>query len=176
MNKIIAAMIFAAVTAVTGHTQQPKSYFKWKDKTGKVITCTDGDGKCFSRIMDDPNIGAVLRVYPDGRRLSYGGAANVAILDVKLTDEEILNNPEKVINQATAQETAEDPINEEKKCLRALKVGMPEKSALHCGKPTHQLHRTDGAGVLEYLFGVDGNEGFTVTIRDSHISEVQEFK
>ncbi|HEX4166609.1 MAG TPA: hypothetical protein VHZ55_14170, partial [Bryobacteraceae bacterium] len=75
-----------------------------------------------------------------------------------------------------AQETAQDPINKEKECLRELKVGMTEKDALHCGKPTHQLHRTDGAAVLEYLFGADGGEGFTVVMSNSQITEVQDFK
>jgi hypothetical protein len=173
---IIGSQEVPATAHVAAHAQQPKFYSKWKDKTGRVITCAEEEAKCFSRVMDDPDIGAVLKVYPDGRRLSYGGAANVAILDLNLTDEEILNDPEKVINQVIAQETAQDPINKEKECLRGLKIGMTEKDALHCGNPTHQLHRTDGAAVLEYLFGADGSEGFTVVMRNSQIGEVQEFK
>jgi uncharacterized protein len=165
-----------ATANAASDAQQRKPYWKWKDKTRRVITCAEGEAKCMSRVMDDPDIGAVLKVYPDGRRISYGGAANVAILDANLTDEEILNDPEKVINQVIAQETADDPINKEKECLRGLKVGMTEKDALQCGNPTHQLHRTDGTAVLEYLFGEEGSEGFTVVMRNSQIREVQAFK
>lgn len=88
----------------------------------------------------------------------------------------MLDDPDKVTNHVIAQETAQDPINKAKECLRELKVGMTEKDALRCGQPTHQLHRTDGAAVLEYLFGADGSEGFTVVMRNSHITEVQQFK
>jgi uncharacterized protein YecT (DUF1311 family) len=161
---------------IAANSQQPQFYSKWKDNTGTVITCAEKEAKCFSRVMDDPKIGAVLRVYTDGRKLSYGGAANVYILDANLTDEEILNDPQAVIDRINAQEAAEDPINKEKECLATLKVGMTEEDALHCGKPTHQLHRTDGAAVLEYLFGAYGSEGFTVVMRNSQIREVQKFK
>jgi uncharacterized protein len=161
---------------IAANSQQPQFYSKWKDNTGTVITCAEEEAKCFSRVMDDPNIGAVLKVYTDGRKLSYGGAANVYILDANLTDEEILNNPQAVIDRINSQEAAEDPINKEKECLRALAVGMTEKDALRCGKPTHQFHSTDGPAALEYLFGEDGSEGFKVVMRDGQIKEVQESK
>jgi uncharacterized protein YecT (DUF1311 family) len=161
---------------VAANSQLPQFYSKWKDKNGTVITCAEKETKCFSRVMDDTNIGAVLRVYTDGRKLSYGGATNVYIPDANLTDEEILNDPQAVIDRINAQEAAEDPIKKEKECLAALRVGMTEEDALHCGKPTHQLHRTDGVAVLEYLFGTDGSEGFTVAMRNSQIREVQKFK